>query len=67
MWRRVAIVSFCVAWSGWEWLYNHDQFWGSLTLVLAGWSVWTLFITYDKNAGPPPGSTPPSPSPPAQP
>jgi hypothetical protein len=61
MWRRVAIVSFCVAWSGWEWLNNHDQTWGFITLLLCGWAIWTFFVSFDRNVGPPPGDNPPPP------
>ena len=73
MWRRGAVTGVCVVWSVWEWLSNHDQFWGILTLIMVAWSIWTFFITYDKNAGPapdkaPPGSNPPAPpAPPTQP
>lgn len=63
VWRRVAITGFCVVWSGWEWLFNHDQFWGFLTLALSAWSIWTFFIGYDKNAGPPKGGDTPPPPP----
>ncbi len=53
MWRRVAIVAICAIWSGWEWFSNQDQFWGTLTLALTGYAIWTFFITFDKNVGPP--------------
>ncbi len=55
VWRRVVVTGFCLLWSGWEWFYNRDQFWGVLTLALFAWAIWTFFISYDKNAGPPGG------------
>jgi hypothetical protein len=48
LWRRVAVVVFCFGWSGWEWLGNHDQTWGIITLGLVAYSVWTFFITFDR-------------------
>jgi hypothetical protein len=58
VWRRVLITGFVVAWSGWEWFVNHDQFWGTVTLCLIAYAVWTFFVTFDRNVGPP-GPTPP--------
>ncbi len=49
MWRRVAVVAFCVIWCAWEWIWNHDQFWGFLTLGLTAYAIWTFFISFDRN------------------
>jgi hypothetical protein len=64
LWRRVAVVVFCLVWSAWEWFGNHDQTWGIITLGLAAYSIWTFFINFDKQAGPPPGGdgAPPPPA-----
>ena len=61
LWVRVGIIIFCAAWSGWEWLYNKDQFWGFLTLAATGWGIWELIINYDKKYGSPPSDSPPKP------
>ena len=31
LYRRVIVVAVIALWCGWEWLYNHDQFWGLIT------------------------------------
>ncbi|MFD2238715.1 DUF3329 domain-containing protein [Aureimonas populi] len=49
LWRRVLVVAFCLAWSAIEW-YNDQTFWGVLTLLIAAYGVWALFLNFD--AGP---------------
>lgn len=46
LWRRVLVTAFCAAWSGFEWLVSHDQFWGTLTAGLTGYAVWLFFIRF---------------------
>jgi len=47
LWRRVLVVGFVAVWCAWEWLYNHDQFWGLITIAALGYGVWTFFINFD--------------------
>lgn len=49
LWRRVVLVALIAGWTGWEWLWNKDTFWGVMTLGLLAYSVWTFFISFDKN------------------
>jgi hypothetical protein len=68
MWRRVAIVALVVVWASWEWLWNqnpNEVFWDYITLGLVAYAVWTFFIAFDKNVGPPPGGGGDAPKPPA--
>lgn len=51
LWVRVGIIVFCAVWCAWEWLYNHDQFWGFITLAAVGWGIWELIINFDKKYG----------------
>jgi hypothetical protein len=64
MWRRVAIVGFCVAWCLVEWFVTRDQYFSWITTALVAYAVWTFFIAFDRNAGPPSGPTPPAETPP---
>ena len=48
VYRRVIVVAAIACWTLWEWLYNHDQFWGVLSLVMLVYGVWTFFINFDK-------------------
>ena len=48
LYRRVIVVGIIAAWCGWEWLYNHDQFWGFATLAMLAYGVWTFFFDFDK-------------------
>jgi hypothetical protein len=43
----------CAVWTAIEWLGTHDQFWGSVTLAMLAYAVWSFFIAY----------RPPSPTP----
>ncbi|CDP53745.1 hypothetical protein [Devosia sp. DBB001] len=48
VYRRVIVVAAIACWTLWEWLYNHDQFWGLIALVMLVYGVWTFFINFDK-------------------
>ena len=48
VYRRVIVVAAIACWTLWEWLYNHDQFWGLISLVMLVYGVWTFFINFDK-------------------
>ncbi|TDQ30559.1 hypothetical protein DEV91_108180 [Phyllobacterium brassicacearum] len=46
LWRRVAVVAFCVAWAIFEFATG-TPFWGVLALGFAGYGVWQFFIIFD--------------------
>ncbi|MBZ9655282.1 DUF3329 domain-containing protein [Phyllobacterium lublinensis] len=46
LWRRVAVVAFCVAWAIFEFATG-TPFWGVLALGFAAYGVWQFFIIYD--------------------
>ena len=48
LYRRVILVGGIALWCLWEWLYNHDQFWGLITLAALAYGVWIFFINFDK-------------------
>ena len=45
LWRRVLIVGSCLVWSGFEW-WNGEQLWGAITLAIAAYGIFALFINY---------------------
>ena len=47
LWRRIAIVAATGIWSAVEWFHG-ETLWGTLTLGVVGYAVWTFFITYPK-------------------
>ena len=47
LWRRVLVVAIIAVWSGWEWFYNGDQFWGMITLAALAYGVWVFFINFE--------------------
>ncbi len=49
LWRRVVVTAICVGWAGLE-LYGRDPTWIAITLGLTAYAVWTLFITFPKEA-----------------
>ena len=57
LWRRVAIVAVCLAWSGLEFA-NGSSGWGMAALGFAAYGVWQFFYLY---------SPPPEPGEPAAP
>lgn len=46
LWRRIAVVVVCLAWSGVEWIFG-EPFWGTLTLAIGAYALWAFFITFD--------------------
>lgn len=48
LYRRVILIGIIALWCAWEWLYNHDQFWGLITLAALAYAVWSFGINYDK-------------------
>lgn len=53
LWRRVAVVAFCVAWAIFEFVTG-TPFWGIIALGFAGYGVWQFFIIYDTSEPVPP-------------
>ncbi|MBK8084571.1 MAG: hypothetical protein IPK28_12610 [Devosia sp.] len=47
LWRRVIVIAVIALWCGWEWLFNHDQFWGLATAAMLAYGVWTFFINFE--------------------
>jgi hypothetical protein len=47
LYRRVILIAVIAVWCGWEWLFNHDQFWGLITLAALAYGVWTFFINFE--------------------
>jgi len=50
LWRRVAVVTFCLLWSAVEWATN-APLWGIITGGLAFYTYWHLIHTFDENGG----------------
>ncbi|RCS23733.1 DUF3329 domain-containing protein [Phyllobacterium salinisoli] len=52
LWRRIALVGFCAAWSLYEWT-NGEAFWGTLTAGMAAYGAWSYLMNYEpSNKGP---------------
>jgi len=47
LYRRVLVIAVIAVWCGFEWFYNHDQFWGMITLAALAYGVWTFFINFE--------------------
>lgn len=47
LWRRVALVAFCAAWSAFE-FYTGAAFWGVLAGGMAAYGAWMFLIAYPK-------------------
>ncbi|KAA0971734.1 DUF3329 domain-containing protein [Aureimonas fodinaquatilis] len=45
LWRRVAVIAFCVAWAGFEW-WNDQMLWAAIMLAITAYGIFTLFINY---------------------
>jgi hypothetical protein len=56
LWRRVAVVAVCVAWSIFEFV-NDAPMWGVIALGLGAYAVWQFFLNYN----PPPEGGPAEP------
>ena len=56
LWRRVALVVFCMAWSVFE-FWNSAPFWGVLAGGMGLYAAWMFLWTYKPPAeNPPPDS-----------
>jgi len=45
LWRRIALVAFCVAWALFE-LSNGETFWATLVGAFAAYGAWVFLIAY---------------------
>ncbi len=57
LWRRVALVAFCVAWSAFE-FYNGATGWGTLVAAMAVYGAWLYLYDYKDGGANPPGGPP---------
>jgi hypothetical protein len=55
LWRRVALVAFCFAWSAWE-FWNGASGWGMIVGVMAIYAVWTYLYDYRRARPPSPAA-----------
>jgi len=46
LWRRVAVVAFCIAWAIFEFATG-TPFWGIMVLAFAAYGIWQFFIIFD--------------------
>lgn len=53
LWRRIALVAFCVAWAVWEW-WNGETMWAMIVGAIAAYGAWTFLIDYDSKRSPDP-------------
>lgn len=61
LWRRVAVVVFLAAWLAWEVFFTREQMWMMIVGAVLAYSVWSFFISFDRNAGKDsPGGDPPA-------
>lgn len=49
LWRRLALVGFCAAWTLWE-LWNGETFWAVVVGGITVYAVWTFLIDYDRRS-----------------
>ena len=49
LWRRVALVGFCVAWAAWE-LWIAEPMWTTIAIGMAVYAAWAFLLNYK---GPP--------------
>jgi hypothetical protein len=55
LWRRVAIVALCAAWTAFEY-WNGETMWATLVGAITAYGAWVFLLTYKPPAeGPPPG------------
>lgn len=45
LWRRIAVVAFCVAWAVFEFAMQAPV-WGMIALALGAYGVWQFFINF---------------------
>ena len=50
MWRRVAVVVFLSLWLGYEVLISKEQMWILIVGGVLAYSVWSFFISFDRDA-----------------
>ncbi|WP_394888764.1 DUF3329 domain-containing protein [Mesorhizobium sp. AaZ16] len=50
LWRRVALVAFCVAWAIFEIFYG-QSFWAMIAIGMAGYGAWIFLIAYKPGPG----------------
>lgn len=57
LWRRIAIVVFCAAWSAFE-FWNNQAFWGTIAGGMGAYAAWMFLLNYkepaEPDASPPP-------------
>ena len=58
LWRRIAIVAFCAAWTGWEY-YNGEELWVTITFGMTLYAIWTYLYAYREPKEPDAEPTPP--------
>jgi hypothetical protein len=46
LWRRIAVVAFCIAWAIFEFATG-TPFWGIMVLAFAAYGIWQFFIVFD--------------------
>ena len=51
LWRRIAVVAVCVAWSGLE-LWGGQGVWLAIALAATAYAVWTFLISYKEPPAP---------------
>jgi hypothetical protein len=51
LWRRVALVVFCAAWTAWEY-YNQEELWGMIALGMTAYGAYTFLWAYREPAAP---------------
>ena len=49
LWRRIALVGFCVAWAIFEVVYG-QSFWALIATGMAGYGAWIFLIAYKPGA-----------------
>jgi predicted benzoate:H+ symporter BenE len=57
LWRRIAVVAFCVAWSVFEFTAG-TQFWGTVAGGMAIYAAWMFLLNYKPPAEPTEGQPP---------
>ncbi|MGD9915689.1 MAG: DUF3329 domain-containing protein [Rhizobiaceae bacterium] len=56
LWRRIALMAFCVAWLGWE-IYRGEGLWIAIAGGMTVYGAWIYLIAY-KPPAPPAAPTP---------
>jgi hypothetical protein len=55
LWRRVALVLFCLTWTGFE-LWNGDGFWATMAGGMAAYAAWVFLLSYRPGGEAPTGT-----------